>query len=153
MNSVPSVTVENQAAGWFDLNNVRTLRVIAFGIDFVVVFALYWVLTMLMLALAIPTVGVSFMIWPMLQFTGLIYAGLTIGGRGQGTWGMRAVGLRATDMMGRRVDFIQGAAHAAIFWLSAGWLTWLLVVVAFFNPYKRTLHDYLTGIVISRREG
>jgi len=66
---------------------------------------------------------------------------------------MRAVGLKATDIFGERVGFLQGAAHAAIFWLSAGWLTWLLLAVSFFNPYKRTLHDLLTGIVISRRRG
>jgi uncharacterized RDD family membrane protein YckC len=140
-----------QATGWFNLDNVRTLRVVAFGIDFIVVFALYVLLTIVLGIAAFPTFGATLLLWPALQFTGLIYAGLTIGGRGQGTWGMRAVGLKVTDIYGNRVGFIQGAAHATLFWLSAGWLTWLLLMVAFFNPYKRALHDFLTGIVISRR--
>ena len=153
MNTVPSIQPQQQAAtGWFDLDNVRTLRLVAFGIDLVVVCFLWWLVGLVMVMFAIPSMGASFvLIAPLMQFIGLIYSGLTIGGRGQGTWGMRAVGLKVTDMAGNRVGFIQGAAHATIFWLSAGWLTWLLVMVAFFNPYKRALHDYLTGIIISRR--
>lgn len=153
MNTLPTIeTQQPPVAGWFDLDNVRTLRVAAFAIDIVVVCFLWWVAGLVMVLLAIPSMGASFLLFaPLLQFIGLIYSGLTIGGRGQGTWGMRAVGLRVTDMFGNRVGFIQGAAHATIFWLSAGWLTWALIMVAFFNPYKRALHDYITGIIISRR--
>lgn len=152
MSHIPTVTPETSALGWFNLANVRTLRVAALAIDLVVVMALWWLFGLFMVMFAIPSVGASFLFAPLMQFIGLIYSGLTIGGRGQGTWGMRAVGLKVTNMQGARVDFIQGAAHATIFWLSAGWLTWLLVMWAFFNPYKRALHDVLTGIVISRRE-
>jgi len=139
------------AAPTFSLDNVRTLRAVAFLIDLVAVACLAWLLGLVMVVFAIPTYGASFLLAPLVQLTGLFYSGVTLSGRGQGTWGMRAVGLKATDMQGQRLGFIVGAGHATLFWLSAGWLTAALIAVSFFNADKRALHDLVTGVIISRR--
>ena len=151
MPTVPTVSPQGLVTPAFDLSNVRTLRAVAFLIDLVAIAFLAWLLGLVMVVFAIPTYGASFLLAPLVQLTGLFYSGLTLSGRGMGTWGMRAVGLKATDMQGQRLGFIVGAGHATLFWLSAGWLTWLLIIVSFFNADKRALHDIVTNVIISRR--
>ena len=151
MSTVPTVSDRGFGTPAFDLGNVRTLRAVAFLLDLVAIAFLAWLVGLVMVVFAIPTYGASFMLAPAVQLTGLFYSGLTLSGRGMGTWGMRAVGLKATDMHGQRLGFIVGAGHATLFWLSAGWLTALLIVVSFFNAEKRTLHDIVTNVIISRR--
>lgn len=155
MSSVPIVRPETEAAPRFDLANVRTLRSFAFVLDAAVVVMLWWLCGALMVALAWPTYGASFGFAPLMSLVGVFYAGLTMSGRGMGTWGMRAVGLKITDLDGQRIGFIIAAGHALIFWLvttfSMGQLTLALLFVSLLNPAKRTAHDFLTGVIISRR--
>jgi uncharacterized RDD family membrane protein YckC len=51
---------------------------------------------------------------------------------------------------GARLDFITAAGHALIFWLTAP-LVFAPSLLALFNAEKRTLHDYLTGALFTRR--
>jgi len=139
----------------FDTSNVRTLRTFAFLIDAVIIAILWWIAGFIMVALAFQTYGAAFGLAPLVSLIGVFYSGFTVSGRGMGTWGMRAMGLKVTDMQGNRVGFIIAAGHALIFWLatgtSSGLLTLLVLGISFFNADKRAGHDLLTGVIISKR--
>lgn len=156
MNTVPNVpVVQTTAPVVFDTDNVRVLRTVAFVVDAIIIAILWWVVGFIMVALAYPTYGASFGIAPLVSLIGVFYSGLTISGRGMGTWGMRAMGLKVTDMAGNRVGFILAAGHALVFWLatgtSSGLLTMLVLGISFFNADRRAGHDLLTGLIISKR--
>lgn len=129
------------------LTGVRSRRVVAWMIDIVIIAALTWLFGLLMVLLSLPTFGFSFALAPLLAFVGVFYSGLTVSGAGRGTWGMRALDLQATARDGSRLDFIIAAGHALLFYL----LTPFFAVIALFNPEKRTLHDFLTGVIVTRR--
>lgn len=153
MTNIPVVRAD--AAPMFNLANVRTLRCIAFLIDGAVVVCLWWLMGALMVALAIPTYGGSFALAPLMSLVGVFYSGLTVSGARMSTWGMRAVGLHLTDLSGRRVGFVIAAGHALIFWLATtlswGVITGAMLGVSLLNAEKRTAHDLLTGVIVSRR--
>lgn len=156
MTDAPNLpAVPGAPAVRFDTSNVRTLRTVAFLIDAVIIAALYLIAGFIMVALAFQTYGASFGLAPLVSLIGVFYSGFTVSGRGMGTWGMRAMGLKVTDMAGNRVGFIVAAGHALIFWLatgaSTGILTLLVLGISFFNPEKRAGHDLVTGVIISRR--
>lgn len=155
MPSVPATRPETAPAALFNLDNVRTLRAIAFLIDGAVVVVLWWLFGALMVALAFPTYGASFALAPLMSLIGVFYNGFTVSGRKASTWGMRAVGLKLTDMAGHRVGFIIAAGHALIFWLATtttwGMVTFAILFVSFLNADKRAAHDLVTGVIISRR--
>lgn len=132
------------------LSGVRTRRVFAWMVDAVIVTGLTWLAGLVMVLLALPTIGFSFAAAPLLAFVGVFYAGLTMSGRGMSTWGQRMLGLMASTRSGERLDFITAAAHALIFWLTAP-VFFAPALIAFFNEEKRTLHDYLTGVIFTRR--
>lgn len=155
MTSLPDLHPATAPVSGPDTTNVRTLRLFAFLIDAVIIAFLWWIAGFIMVALAFQTYGAAFGLAPLVSLIGVFYSGLTVSGKGRGTWGMRAVGLQLTDMSGQRVGFIIAAGHALLFWLatstSSGLLTLLVLGMSFFNADKRAGHDLLTGVVISRR--
>jgi uncharacterized RDD family membrane protein YckC len=130
------------------LTSVRTRRIIALGLDLVLVSVLAAVLWSLLL---VVTLGFSFFflppMWPLVAF---FYNGLTVSGAKMATPGMRAMDLemRMHDS-GARVPFINAAAHALFFYLS--WFFPPVFLVALVDGEKRCLHDILAGIVLTRR--
>lgn len=153
---VPNVpVVQNAPIQRFDVGNVRVLRSVAFLIDACVIAVLWWIAGLIMVVLAIPTYGAAFGLAPLVSLIGVFYSGFTISGRGTGTWGMRMMGLKVTDMAGNRVGFIIAAGHALLFWLatssSAGIITLAILGISFFNAEKRAGHDLLSGVILSRR--
>jgi uncharacterized RDD family membrane protein YckC len=44
--------------------------------------------------------------------------------------------------------FLLGAVHAIAYWITVSVLTPLVLVVGFFNPRRRLLHDLLVGTVV-----
>lgn len=147
MTNLPVDPMQTYALPPAALEGVRSRRIVAWLIDIVAIAALTWLFGLLMVVLSLPTFGVSFALAPLLAFVGVFYSGLTVSGSGCGTWGMQAMGLQATGRDGSRLDFIVAAGHALLFYL----LTPVFTVVSLFNAEKRTLHDFLTGVVITRR--
>lgn len=129
------------------LAGVRTHRLLAYCIDFLVICILSWIVGLFMVLTAFATNGNSFAFVPLLPLIGVFYSGLTVSSSWMGTLGMIATRLKATDLNGNRLDFIVAAGHALLFYL----FTPFLVVVSLFSPEKRTLHDYFTGVIITRR--
>jgi uncharacterized RDD family membrane protein YckC len=130
------------------LAGVRKRRILAFGVDLVVVTVLAIVLW---IVLAIVTLGLSLVLLPPIYpLVAFFYNGLTVSGRRMATPGMRMMDLemRMIDT-GARVPFINAAAHALLFYLS--WMLPPVFLVTLVDPDKRCLHDLLAGVVVVRR--
>ena len=130
------------------LASVRTRRILALVVDFIIVGVLAAVLYSVLLIL---TLGLSFFFLPPLfPLVAFFYNGLSVSSAKMGTPGMRAMDLEMRlDESGARVPFINAAAHAVLFYLS--WFFPLIFLVSLVDGEKRCLHDMLVGVVVVRR--
>jgi uncharacterized RDD family membrane protein YckC len=130
------------------LAGVRTRRILAVCVDFVLVsllVALLWIVSIVL------TFGLALFflppLWPIVAF---FYNGLTVSGYRMATPGMRAMDLemRMHDT-GARVPFVNAAVQAVLFYLS--WCFPPIFLVSLIDSEKRCLHDIIAGVVIVRR--
>jgi uncharacterized RDD family membrane protein YckC len=130
------------------LAGVRTRRVMAVCVDFVLVSLLVAVIWLVALVL---TFGLALFVlpplWPIVAF---FYNGLAVSGRQMATPGMRLMDLemRMNDT-GARVPFINAAVQAVLFYVS--WCFPPVFLVSLVDGEKRCLHDIIAGVVIVRR--
>lgn len=61
---------------------------------------------------------------------------------------MRAMELEMRTWYGGPCYFVLGAVHAIVYWVSVSVLSPLILVVGFFNPRKRLLHDMVVGTIV-----
>ena len=130
------------------LAGVRTRRILAVCIDFVLVSLL---VAALWFASIVLTLGLAlFFLPPLFPFVAFFYNGLTVSGRNMATPGMRALDLemRMHDT-GARVPFINAAVQAVLFYVS--WCFPPVFLVSLVDAEKRCLHDIIAGVVIVRR--
>jgi uncharacterized RDD family membrane protein YckC len=130
------------------LAGVRTRRVLAVCVDFVLVSLLVAALWIVSIVL---TFGLAlFFLPPLFPFVAFFYNGLTVSGRKMATPGMRALDLemRMSDS-GARVPFINAAVQAVLFYVS--WCFPPVFLVSLVDAEKRCLHDIIAGVVIVRR--
>jgi uncharacterized RDD family membrane protein YckC len=130
------------------LAGVRTRRILAVCIDFVLVSVLVAVLWIISIML---TFGLAlFFLPPIYPFVAFFYNGLTASGPRMATPGMRAMDLemRMQDA-GARVPFINAAVQAVLFYVS--WFFPPILLVSLFDGEKRCLHDIIAGVVVVRR--
>jgi uncharacterized RDD family membrane protein YckC len=130
------------------LAGVRTRRLMALTLDFIVVSVIASAIYVLLLVL---TLGVSFFflppLWPIVAF---FYNGVSMSGARRGTPGMRAFDLEASLYdTGATPPFLNAAAHGAFFYLS--WFLPVVFLVTLVDSDKRFLHDILSGLVVTRR--
>jgi uncharacterized RDD family membrane protein YckC len=129
------------------LASVRTRRIVALGLDLILVSILSF---SLWLALLFLTFGLSLLILPPLfPAVAFFYNGLTISGYRMATPGMRAMDLEMRLTSGARVPFLNAAVHAVLFYVSTMFPPVFLVSLVSAN--KRCLHDMLAGVVVIRR--
>lgn len=135
---------------WRLFAGVRTRRVIAFLIDYAMVFLLVVVAVPLIFLLGFATFGAAWLLYFILgPMVALIYIGWTVGGPAQATVGMQLAGVRLERYDGRRIDFITAIVHAVLFWASAAIFLPLLLAPLILED-KRTLHDLVLGTVVVR---
>ncbi|MGA8448588.1 MAG: RDD family protein [Roseiarcus sp.] len=130
------------------LAGVRTRRVLAVCVDFVLVSLLVAALWIVSIVL---TFGLAlFFLPPLFPFVAFFYNGLTVSGRNMATPGMRALDLemRMSDS-GARVPFINAAVQAVLFYVS--WCFPPVFLVSLVDAEKRCLHDIIAGVVVVRR--
>jgi len=130
------------------LAGVRTRRILAVCVDFVLVSLLVAALWIVSIVL---TFGLAlFFLPPLFPFVAFFYNGLTVSGRNMATPGMRALDLemRMHDS-GARVPFINAAVQAVLFYVS--WCFPPVFLVSLVDAEKRCLHDIIAGVVIVRR--
>ena len=130
------------------LAGVRTRRIVAVCLDFVIVSILA---LLIWTASVVLTLGLALMflppLWPIVAF---FYNGLTISGAGMATPGMRALDLEMRmNESGQRVPFVNAAVHAVLFYVS--WFFPPIFLVSLVDAEKRCLHDILAEVVIVRR--
>ena len=130
------------------LAGVRTRRILAVCVDFIlvsfIVLALWIVSIVLTFGLAL------FFLPPLWPFVAFFYNGLTVSGPRMATPGMRAMDLemRMHDT-GARVPFVNAAVQAVLFYVS--WCFPPIFLVSLVDGEKRCLHDIIAGVVIVRR--
>jgi uncharacterized RDD family membrane protein YckC len=130
------------------LAGVRTRRVMAVCVDFVLVSLLVTVVWLVALVLTLG-LAIFFLppLWPIVAF---FYNGLTVSGGHMATPGMRLMDLemRMSDT-GARVPFLNAAVQAVLFYVS--WCFPPVFLVSLVDAEKRCLHDIIAGVVIVRR--
>jgi len=130
------------------LAGVRTRRILAVCVDFVLVSVLVAALWIVSIVL---TFGLAlFFLPPLFPFVAFFYNGLTVSGRNMATPGMRALDLEMRmSASGARVPFINAAVQAVLFYVS--WCFPPVFLVSLVDAEKRCLHDIIAGVVIVRR--
>ena len=130
------------------LAGVRTRRVLAVCVDFVLVSLLVAALWIVSIVL---TFGLAlFFLPPLFPFVAFFYNGLTVSGRNMATPGMRALDLEMRmSNSGARVPFINAAVQAVLFYVS--WCFPPVFLVSLVDAEKRCLHDIIAGVVVVRR--
>ncbi|MCJ9669309.1 MULTISPECIES: RDD family protein [unclassified Neorhizobium] len=136
---------------WRAYSGVLSRRVFAFIIDYVIVLLLCIPAAVVVFFLGIITLGLGFMLYPVLfVIVALLYFGMTLGGSAQTSPGMRAMGLAMVRLDGRRMDFLTAMAHTVIFWIINSVLTPLILLAGLFIERSRLVHDLLLGTVVVR---
>lgn len=133
------------------LDGVRTRRMMAVCVDFVMVsliVALIYVLgTVLTLGVGLLLFWALPPLWPIVAF---FYNGITSSGRGMGTPGMRLFDLAVRDPeTGGQAGFLNAALQGVLFYVS--WLFPPVLLYSLAAPDKRCLHDIFSGVVVTRR--
>lgn len=130
-------------------------RLIAYAVDFVVLFMLGALLLFAISILGVLTFGLGWLLFPVLGVpVAILYNAITISGSSQGTVGMRMAGLRVLDAStGRSVGFLAAAVHALLFYVfvaSAGLLLALDIGFGLIRSDRRMGRDILTNVVFVR---
>ena len=129
------------------LEGVRTRRMLALGLDFVIVSLMAFVLWLVLL---VVTLGLSiFILPPLFPLVAFFYNGLSVSSWRMATPGMRMMDLQMRLMDGGRVPFLNAAVHAVLFYIS--WMFPVVFLVSLLTSDKRCLHDILAGVIVIRR--
>lgn len=132
---------------------VRTRRILAFCVDYLIVGILMIPFAIVVFLLGLLTLGLGWALFGILfPLVALTYVGMTMGGRNQATVGMRMMSIRLERLDGTGVAFLLAAVHAVFFWAANVILTPFILVVSLLANRKRTLHDILLGTVVVRSD-
>jgi uncharacterized RDD family membrane protein YckC len=133
-------------------DGVPARRLVAFVIDLAILAIPLLLLWIFFLIVGIVTLGVGFALFGLMPAISavwaLFYYGSTLGGPRSATIGMRAMDIEMRTWYGAPAYFVLGAVHAIVFWVTVSVLTPFILLVCFFNPRKRLLHDFLVGTVV-----
>lgn len=149
-------SADNHAMGAYDdialYDGVRTKRVLAFFIDYAIVLALCVPVAVLIFFIGIFTLGLGFLLYPILfLLVAIPYIGMSMGGPNQATPGMRMMGVRLARLDGRPVDFMLAVVHGVLFWALNAVLTPFILLATLVLDRKQTVHDWLLGTVVVRQ--
>lgn len=134
-------------------DGVRTRRIFAFLIDYLIVLLLLIPFGILVFFLGLITLGLGWGLFGALfPLVAIVYIWNTLGGPNQATVGMRAMGIRLDRLDGRPIDGLFAVVHSVLFWAGNVILTPLVLLVSLFADRKRTLHDLLLGTVVTRSD-
>lgn len=134
-------------------DGVRTRRVMAFVVDYVIVALLLIPFGLAVFLFGLVTFGIGWglfgILFPLVVF---VYVWATLGGANQATVGMRMFSIRLERLDGRPVDGLLAVVHTVLFWAGNVLLTPLILLATLFTDRKRTLHDLLLGTVVVRSD-
>ncbi len=134
-------------------DGVRTRRVMACIMDYVIVGLLLIPFGILVFFLGLLTLGLGWSLSGVLApLVAALYVWNTLGGPDQATVGMRMMGIRLDHLDGGRIDGLTAVVHTVLFWAGNVVLTPLVLLITLFSERKRTLHDLLLGTVVTRAD-
>ena len=134
-------------------DGVRTKRILAFVIDYILIALLMIPVAILIALLGVLTLGLGWLLFGILgPLVALSYVALTLGGSRQATKGMQMMGIRLERLDGRPVDGMLAIVHTVLFWAGNAVLTPLILLATLFLDRKRTVHDLLLGTVVVRAD-
>lgn len=132
---------------------VRTRRVLAFLLDYVIVSLLLIPFAILVSLLGLLTLGLGWMLFSVLvPAVALVYVWTTLGGPKQATKGMQMMAIRLERLDGGQVDGMLAVVHSVLFWAGNVVLSPLILLATLFLDRKRTIHDLLLGTVVIRSD-
>ena len=143
--------VTNRLDDWRMYQGVRTSRIFAFLIDYLIVFFLCIPVAILIAIIGVATLGLGWILYGiMFPVVALAYVATTMGGPRQATKGMQMMGLKLQRLDGQKVDGLLAVVHTVLFWGLNVVLTPLILLATLFLDRKRTVHDLLLGTVVVR---
>ncbi|WP_271893648.1 RDD family protein [Candidatus Phyllobacterium onerii] len=143
--------ITNRLDDWRLYQGVRTSRIFAFLIDYVIVFFLCIPVAILIAIIGVATLGLGWILYGiMFPVVALAYIATTLGGPRQATKGMQMMGLKLERLDGQKVDSLLAVVHTVLFWGLNVVLTPLILLATLFLDRKRTVHDLLLGTVVVR---
>ncbi|WP_421913504.1 RDD family protein [Mesorhizobium sp.] len=132
---------------------VRTRRILAFLIDYIVIALLTIAFAIVVFFLGFLTLGLGWMLYGVLvPAVALLYIWNTLGSADQATTGMKMMGIRLDRLDGRPIDGMTAVVHSVLFWAGNVILSPFVLLVTLFSDRKRALHDLLLGTVVSRTD-
>ena len=135
------------------LEGVRTRRVLAFIVDYLIIAVLTMIAMVAVFFIGILTFGLGWLLYFVLApLVAMAYVGSTMGGPAQATPGMQFFSIRMERDDGAPVDFFLAVLHGVIFWVAHITLTPFLLVVALFSDRKRLVQDILLGTSVMRSD-
>jgi uncharacterized RDD family membrane protein YckC len=127
-------------------------RVVAFIIDLIIIAIPLVAASMFIFVFGFVTFGLGWALFWLLSpasvVWALVYYGLTLGSPASATVGMRAMEIEMRTWYGAPAYFVLGAVNAIVYWISVSVLTPFILLVGFFNPRRRLLHDMLVGTIV-----
>lgn len=162
MSTPPAVVIIPPEPGWGDawahpeyFQGVTLRRIMAYAVDVMVVAVLavpVWFASMVVTALSFgllaPLPALALALLPLAYHVSLL------AGPRSATFGMRVMGLRVMSLSrdslawGGRPTLFQAMIQIVAFYGSVALTGSLILLVALFNPRRRTLHDWLAGTVV-----
>ncbi|WP_273725350.1 RDD family protein [Brucella gallinifaecis] len=132
---------------------VRTRRIMAFLIDYVIVFLLCIPAAIVIFILGILTLSLGWALYAiMFPVVALFYVSRTLGGPQQATKGMQMMNIKMVRLEGGTIDPMLAVAHTVLFWGLNVVLTPLILLATLVIDRKRTLHDLLLGTAVIRSD-
>ena len=81
----------------------------------------------------------------------ILYHAWLVGGPSSATIGMRLCGIEVRSWDGEQPDFWQALLMAVLFYVTVVCTSLLILLVVLISDRRRTVHDYLSGVVVVRR--
>src|SRR5215471_14122030 len=119
----------------------RPLAYVIDGAIILMLFAAWLWLGLLSFGLLWGLSSLAFLLIP------ILYHAWLVGGRHYATIGMRLCGLTVRSWDGARPDFWQALLMAVLFYVTVVATSLLILLVVPINDRRRTVHDYLSGVV------
>ena len=134
---------------WY--RGVTLSRVFAYMID---AWIILMILVLMHFTLGILTIASFGLLFPLHLLVvpmavAILYHSLTMASSASATFGMRMMGLRVYTDQGGAPRLPQTLLHSALFYITLGLGGWLLLF-ALFNARRRTLHDFLSAMLVLR---
>lgn len=126
-------------------------RVVGYFLDVVILALIGGALWIALWALTIVSFGLLSPFLIFLPILPLVYHTFFIGSGGA-TPGMRALDLEVRTWTGRPPGYAEAFIQTVVFYATVPTTSMLILLVALFNDRHRTLHDFLSGTVVVRRE-